>query len=248
MKRLFAIGSVAALVLGQAAVLRAQETPEPRKETVHAFSLRVDGNGHVEMTVKENGEEKTYKADSMDEFTRQHPDLARQYGIGRGGRKALKFQDPGDLSKKFEEWRKQFGDFDFWKQDPELQSLMEHPEQLFQEHRLPKPDRPPGEAPAAATGPRLGVRLEPLSQVLADQLGLDEKSGLLIAGVEPGSLAEKSGLQQNDVLAKIDGKDLSGMESVRATVQDALKKKSFDVELLRQGKKQTLRIQVPAPK
>jgi hypothetical protein len=247
MKHLLAIGSVAALVLGQAAVLRAQDSPEPRKETVHAFSLRVDGNGHVEMTVKENGEEKTYQADSMDEFTRQHPDLARQYGIGRGGRKASKFQDPGDYSKKFEEWRKQFGDFDFWKQDPELERLMEHPEQLFQEHRLPKAERH-GEAPAAATGPRLGVRLEPLSQVLADQLGLDAKSGLLIAGVEPGSLAEKSGLQQNDLLAKIDGKDLSGMESVRATVQDALKKKSFDVEILRRGKTQTLRIQVPAPK
>jgi membrane-associated protease RseP (regulator of RpoE activity) len=247
MKQLLAIGSVAALVLGQSAILRAQDPPEPRNETVHAFTLRVTGDGHVEMTVKENGQEKTYKADSMDEFTRQYPDLARQYRIGRGGMKAWKFQDPGEFSRKFEEWRKQFGDSEVWKPDPELEKLLEHPEELFREHLLPKTERP-AEAPQAPTGPRLGVRLAPLSQVLADQLGLEAKSGSLIDDIEPGSLAEKSGLKKNDVLVKIDGKEASGLESIRAAVGDALKKKEFDLEILRQAKRQTVRVQVPAQK
>jgi hypothetical protein len=247
MLRLISMTSVAALLIGQAALLRAQDPPETRKETVHAFSLRVNGDGHVELTVKENGEEKTYKADSMDEFTRTHPDLARKYGIGQGGTKVWTFHEPGDFAKKFEEWRKQFGDFDFGVQDPELRKLLDHPEQLFQGHSAPKAEAPE-QAPQAAAGPRLGVHLAPLSQVLADQLGIDVKGGSLITEIEMGSLAEKSGLHKNDILVKVDGKDAAAMDSIRATVQDALKKKEFGVEILRHGKRQTVKVTTPSQK
>jgi predicted metalloprotease with PDZ domain len=237
MKRLLAISTATVLILGQAALLRAQDTPEPRKD-VRAFTLRVTGDGHVEMTVKENGEEKTYKADSMDAFTHKYPQVARDYGVGRGGMKAWTFNGSEDFAKKFEEWRKQFGDFDFGKQDLELQKLLEHPERLA----------PALKSEPQADGPRLGVRLAPLSTVLADQLGIDAKSGMLVDGIEPGSLAEKSGLKKNDVLVKVDGKDASGMESIRATIQEALKKKDFDLEIFREGKRQTVKVQPPARK
>ena len=237
MKRLLAIGSVAALVLGQAAMLQAQDEPETKKQ-VHAYSLRVNGDGRVEMTVNENGKEKTYQADSMDEFVRKYPDVAREYGVGRGGMKTWKFHGTEDFSKKFEDWRKQFGDFDFLKQDPEFQKLLENPDHLFQNHAAPK-----AQAERAPDGPRLGVRLAPLSQVLADQLGIDVKSASLIADVEAGSLAEKSGVKKSDLLVKVDGKDVSGIESIRAAIQEALQKKAFDLDVLRQGKRQTLKVQ-----
>ena len=246
MSKLLAIGSVAALLVSQAAFLRAQDSPEPRKEAARAYSLRVTGDGHVEMTVKENGEDKTYRADSMDEFTKKYPDLAREYGVG-SGMKVWKFHEPGEFAKKLEEWRKQFGNFDFGAQDPELKKLLEHPEQLLQEHHARKGEAKP-EPEQAPTGPRLGVRLAPLSEVLADQLGLDVHAGLMIAEVEAGSPAEKSGLKKYDVLLKVDGKDVAGPESVRTTVREALKKKEFDVEVLRHGKKQTLKVQSPDQK
>ena len=247
MKRLLAIGSVAALVLSTSLMLRAQDKPEPRKESTRAFTLRVTSDGHVEMTVKENGEDRTYQADSMDEFAKKYPDVAREYGLGHGGMKAWKFHEPGEFAKKFDEWRKQFGNFDFGAQDPELKKLLEHPEQLFQEHRGHGAKAPAESAPAA-TGPRMGVQLAPLSQVLADQLGLDVNSGSLIVSVEAGSAAEKAGLRANDILVRIDGKDLSGMDGVRATVLEALKKRDFDVEILRQGKRQTIKVTSPDPK
>ena len=246
MSKLLAIGSVAALLVSQAAFLRAQDSPEPRKEAARAYSLRVTGDGHVEMTVKENGEDKTYRADSMDEFTKKYPDVAREYGIG-SGMKVWKFHEPGEFAKKLEEWRKQFGNFDFGAQDPELKKLLEHPEQLLQEHHARKGEAKP-EPEQAPTGPRLGVRLAPLSEVLADQLGLDVHAGLMIAEVEAGSPADKAGLKANDILVKVDGKDAAAVESLRATVQDALKKKEFDVEVLRHGKKQTLKVQSPDQK
>src|SRR5690242_11221359 len=157
MMRLTAVASVAALLLCQAAFLRAQDPQEPRKESVRAFSLRVSGDGHVEMTVQEDGKDKTYKADSMEEFKRQYPELVRKYGIGRGGVHAWTFRGHEDLSKKLEEMQKQFGT-----ECPDLKKLMEHPEHLFQggagAHAEGREDQVP------ANGPRLGVMLAPLSE------------------------------------------------------------------------------------
>ncbi len=244
MNTLLATGAMAALLAGQAAFLGAQDSPEPRKESVRAYSLRVTGDGHVEMTVQENGKDKTYKADSMEEFTKNYPEVAREYGLGHGGLHSFKMQDPAEFARKFEEWRKQFGGFDFGTNDPELKKLLEHPEQLFQEHHARKGEAKP-EAEPAPSGPRLGVRLAPLSEVLADQLGLDAHAGAMVVDVEAGSPAEKAGVKANDVLLKVDGKDAGAVESIRATVQDALKKKEFDVEVLRHGQRQTLKVQSP---
>jgi hypothetical protein len=240
MMRLITVSSVAVLLLSQAALLRAQDTPESRKASARAFSLRVTADGHVEMTVQEDGKEKTYKADSMEEFTRQHPELARKYGIGHG-MNAWSFRQHGDLSKTLEEMQKHFGT-----QVPDLRKLLEHPEELFQDSPAAKAEG--REDHAAASGPRLGVFLGPLSPALAEQLGLDAGSGALLEDVEVGSPAEKSGLKKYDVLLKVDGKDVAGPESVRTTVREALKKKEFDVDILRHGKKQTIKIQAPEQK
>src|SRR5438105_1279938 len=45
-----------------------------------AFDLRPDGK--VELTIKD-GEEKTYKADSMTDFKSKYPDVANKYQIDR---------------------------------------------------------------------------------------------------------------------------------------------------------------------
>lgn len=237
MMRLLAVASVASLLASQAAVLRAQDSPEPRKESVRAFSLRVTGDGHVEMTVQEDGKEKTYKADSMEEFTRQHPELARKYGIGRG-MNAWAFRDSGDLAKTLEELKKRF-DLEI----PDLRKLLEHPEPLLQE-----PKAESHLQHSAASGPRLGVMLAPLSAALAEQLGLDAGSGALVEDVEAGSLAETSGLKKYDVLLKVDGKEVAGAETIRGTVSEAMKKKEFNVEILRHGKKLTIPVHSPQQK
>ncbi len=230
MMRFIAVASVAALWASQAALLRAQDSPEPRKESVRAFSLHVSADGHVEMTVQEDGKDKTYKADSMEEFTRQYPELARKFGVGRGVH-AWTFRGHEELSKTLEELQKHFG-----ASGPDLRTLLEHPRaQGHDDH-------------AAPSGPRLGVMLAPLSEPLADQLGLDATSGALIDDVETGSAAEKAGLQKHDVLLQVDGKDVAGADSVRGTVREALKKKEFNVEILRHGKKQTIKVQSPEQK
>lgn len=59
-----------------------------------------------------------------------------------------------------------------------------------------------------AGGGRLGIMIEPVSPVLADQLNLPKELGLVIRDVIKGSAAEKAGLKANDILLKFDGNDV----------------------------------------
>jgi serine protease Do len=58
---------------------------------------------------------------------------------------------------------------------------------------------------------RLGVQVQDLNQTLAESFGLQRPDGALIAGVAPGSAADKAGLKSGDVIAEVNGEPvLSG--------------------------------------
>jgi len=52
---------------------------------------------------------------------------------------------------------------------------------------------------------RLGVQVQDLNQTLAESFGLPRPDGALIAGVAPGSAAEKAGLKSGDVITEVNG-------------------------------------------
>jgi serine protease Do len=52
----------------------------------------------------------------------------------------------------------------------------------------------------------LGVGIQEVTKELADSFGLAKPSGALISAVEPGSPAEKAGLEASDVVLKYNGK------------------------------------------
>ena len=58
-------------------------------------------------------------------------------------------------------------------------------------------------------GGRLGVEVDPVGQVLADQLGLSQGQGLVIRKVRSGSSAEKAGVKANDILMVLNGQNVS---------------------------------------
>ncbi len=66
---------------------------------------------------------------------------------------------------------------------------------------------------------RIGVRLAPLTPVMARQLGLDEGTkGILVGGVLPGSPAEKAGLKEGDVIIGFAGEKVVNGSSFRLKV------------------------------
>src|SRR5262249_52100568 len=55
---------------------------------------------------------------------------------------------------------------------------------------------------------RLGASIQPVDTKVAHSLGFDRPKGALVAGVEPGSAAEKAGLKAGDVIVGVDQTDI----------------------------------------
>jgi serine protease Do len=70
-----------------------------------------------------------------------------------------------------------------------------------------------GEAPAR---PRLGLALAPprAARRMRAAVGLPERDGLLVRGVESGSPAEAAGLRQGDLLVAAAGRPLDGVDAL----------------------------------
>ncbi len=58
-----------------------------------------------------------------------------------------------------------------------------------------------GEAPSRKT--KLGLQVQELTPQIADQLGLEDASGVVIRGVDPGSPAAEAGLRRGDVILEV---------------------------------------------
>jgi hypothetical protein len=86
----------------------------------------------------------------------------------------------------------------------------------------------------------LGVGLTEMTPELRTHFGAPENAGVLVSSVEPGSPADKAGLQVGDILAQIDGKDVKSSWDVRARVRDFEEGQQVPLEVWRDGKVQTL--------
>jgi len=77
-----------------------------------------------------------------------------------------------------------------------------------------------GEAPAR---PQLGLALAPprAARRMRAAVGLPEREGLLVRGVEPGSPAERAGLERGDLLVAAAGRPLHGFDELLDALEAA---------------------------
>ncbi len=70
-----------------------------------------------------------------------------------------------------------------------------------------------GEAPAS---PRLGVAVAPprVARRMRRAVGLPERDGLLVRGVEDGSPAERAGIERGDLIAAAGGREVDGVDAL----------------------------------
>ena len=88
----------------------------------------------------------------------------------------------------------------------------------------------------------LGVRIQQVSDEIAESLGMDEAKGALVAGVTEGGPAEDAGLLPGDVVVKFDGKDVPEMRDLPRIVADTNVGKAVDVVVLRKGEELTIQV------
>ena len=87
---------------------------------------------------------------------------------------------------------------------------------------------------------KLGVRIQPITPDMASALGLESSRGALVAAVDEGSPAAKAGLKQGDVITHYNGKAVADNNQLRNAVASTLPGTSVPMQVLRNGKSETL--------
>ncbi|AMN52615.1 MULTISPECIES: DegQ family serine endoprotease [Stappiaceae] len=81
----------------------------------------------------------------------------------------------------------------------------------------------------------LGVRIQEVTDEIADSLAMDKAMGALVAGVTDDGPAAKAKIEPGDVIIKFDGKDVDTMRELPRMVAETEIGKEVEVTVLRKG-------------
>jgi serine protease Do len=85
----------------------------------------------------------------------------------------------------------------------------------------------------------LGVRIQQVTDEIAESLGIKPARGALVAGVDERGPAGPAGILPGDVIIRFDGKDIREMRDLPRVVADAPVGKEVTVVIIRKGKEET---------
>ena len=85
----------------------------------------------------------------------------------------------------------------------------------------------------------LGVRIQQVTDDIADTLNLKPARGALVAGVDEKGPAKPAGIEAGDVITKFDGHDIKEMRDLPRVVADTPVGKDVEVVIVRKGKEET---------
>src|SRR5499426_1341274 len=85
----------------------------------------------------------------------------------------------------------------------------------------------------------LGVRIQQVTDDIAESLNLKPVRGALVAGVDDKGPAKPAGIEAGDVIVKFDGKDIKEMKDLPRIVADTPVGKDVPVVVVRKGKEES---------
>lgn len=88
----------------------------------------------------------------------------------------------------------------------------------------------------------LGVRIQPVTDEIAESLGMDEAKGALVAGVVRGGPVDDGSIEPGDVIIRFDGKEVEAMRDLPRVVAESPVGKAVDVVVIRNGKEETVKV------
>lgn len=92
----------------------------------------------------------------------------------------------------------------------------------------------------------LGVQIQGVTRELAEAMGLDKPIGALVDSVNPGSAAEKAGIQSGDIILEFDGEIIETSNDLPPIVGANPPGTEAEVVISRNGKKQRLEVVLDA--
>jgi hypothetical protein len=223
-----------------------ESTPDVRviyKDWSKGIEFLREESGRIKLTVPEQESPaskrtfKTYEADSLEDFKKRYPEIAKTYEVE-------KLASPESLSKDaMAEWRRlreRLG-LDADGDRGNMEDWIERQQREMERHL-----RGWDQDGSLRPGKELGILVSPVPSALRDQLGLKEHEGLLVHRIQSGSLAEKSGVRPNDILLRLEGRDIKDVQTFRKDLEKALSTDHFTLEAMRGGKNKTLEV-TPKP-
>jgi serine protease Do len=90
----------------------------------------------------------------------------------------------------------------------------------------------------------IGVRIQSVTEEIAESLGIDGQHGALVASITPGGPAEKAKLEPGDVITEFDGKQVNAMRNLPRIVAETPIDKAVELKFWRDGKEKTAKIKV----
>ncbi len=89
---------------------------------------------------------------------------------------------------------------------------------------------------------RLGVTVQEVNATLAESFNLDRPRGALVSAIDPGSPAEKAGLQVGDIILKFGGSVIERSSDLPMLVADTAPGKSSSIEVWRKGSTKAMNV------
>ena len=90
----------------------------------------------------------------------------------------------------------------------------------------------------------LGVRIQTVTDEIAESMGLSEASGALVASVTAGGPAEQAAIEPGDVVLQFDGKKIDRMRGLPRIVAETPIGKAVDVLIWRRGEETTVQVEL----
>ncbi len=90
----------------------------------------------------------------------------------------------------------------------------------------------------------LGVGLQPVDEDIAQSLGLPKDRGEIVFTVQPNEPAARAGIQQGDVIVRVNGQDVNPDETVSYLIANTTVGSRVPVDIIRDGKPMRLTVAV----
>ncbi|MDA4846442.1 DegQ family serine endoprotease [Hoeflea poritis] len=88
----------------------------------------------------------------------------------------------------------------------------------------------------------LGVRIQPVTDDIAESLDMKEAMGALVAGIIKGGPVDDGSIQPGDVIIRFDGQDVEDMRDLPRIVAESPVGKEVEVVIIRKGKEETISV------
>ena len=90
----------------------------------------------------------------------------------------------------------------------------------------------------------IGVQIQPIDESSAQAMGLKTRKGALVADVVNDGPAEKAGVETGDVILEFNGVKVNSVDHLRNTVSASKPNRRYDLLIIRDGKKKTIKVKL----